>query len=643
MAFFKTTNSLQWLNSRSSFFSFFFGGFSMPESSNFSLFTAMKATLLVALTVRDYLIFFLVLNMESEILLLTNLLDAVFSCSKLAVFVVANARVFLENDIIPHVPMGFTKLGDAVENAEVTIFVVLKSQNMDKLSRELDATSDPSSVRYGHHWTIDEVNELTKPSKESVSVVNKWLSLNGVSQIEEGGAKEILKVRLLVGQVQRLLGVRMSVYQSPTGERYVRSMDKYSVPSEVAEHIQVIANINRLPFRPRANDFQGFNRHSLGSSPTEVTPQTIRKLYRIPTPTSASKDGIVQAVVSFLGQYWAPSDLSMFQQWARLFSNPIIKLVGYNNPAPIAAGVEASLDVDYLVGIPEYVPTWVWSTNGTIANDNEPWMVFLDDVVSALRQHPGKNFPSVFSMSYQDLEFTVSRAYAVSVCQLFQKITMTGITFVTGSGDWGVGCNPQQGASCSTFTADFPSSCPYVTSLGGTYVNSNNQEVSVDFSSGGFSNYFTRPAFQNAIVNQYLQNPAIANLLPLLNTSGRAFPDVSTVSTNFQVFAGGFRMPVAGTSAATPTFAAMVTILNRQRAAAGMSHMGWINPFLYASKLKNPSSFTDIVAGDLQMQGCCGASFAAIPGYDAVTGIGSPMFDALSTLALQPSLFREKN
>lgn len=492
---------------------------------------------------------------------------------------------------------------------------------------------------------MDQVNELTKPSKKTYAVVVKWLNLHGVQRIELGGASEILKVRLTASQATALLGVRMSAYKSSNGEIIYRSLDKYSVPAEVAEHVQLVAGVNRFPsptpMRPRAYRRNPTTKH--GSSPTEVTPQTIRKLYKVSLPSPNPVSGVVQAVVSFLGQYWAPSDLSMFQRWDGLHVNPIAKLVGYNNPSPAQAGVEASLDVDYLVGIPESVPTWVWSTNGTIAHGNEPWMVFLDDVVAALRQQPGSNFPSVFSMSYQDLEFTVSRAYAVSVCQLFQKVTMTGITFVTGSGDWGVGCDPSQGASCNVFTADFPSSCPYVTSLGGTYVNSWGQEVSVDFSSGGFSNYFARPTFQNAIVSEYLKNPAIANLLPFLNSTGRAFPDVATVSTNFQVFAGGVRMPVAGTSAATPTFAAMVTLLNENRKANGMSNMGWINPFLYASKFKNPTSFTDIIAGDAQMSGCCGSSFAAIPGYDAVTGLGSPMFDQLLTLALQPQLFRKSN
>jgi tripeptidyl-peptidase-1 len=557
----------------------------------------------------------------------------------LGLFAVANGRVFLEAEMTPVVPPGFVRLGEALGDAEISVMIALKSQNMHILTARLDETSDPANARYGQHMTMDEVVALTRPSKEAYDAVAAWLNAGGVTQIEEGGSPDVLKVRMLVAQAQALLNIRMSVFRGPQGALYIRSMDKYSVPESVAKYVQVIMNVNRLPSRPQKRDFLGYSREAQGSSPTQVTPQTIRKLYKVTNPTSSTQ-GIVQAVVSFLGQYWAPSDLEMFQNWAGLVSNPIAKLVGYNNPSPSEAGVEASLDVDYLSGIPEYVPTWVWSTNGTIAHDNEPWMVFLDDVVGALRKNPGKNFPSVFSMSYQDLEYTVSKEYAIQVCNTFAKVTATGITFVTGSGDWGVGCAPSYGDSCYRFTADFPSSCPYVTSLGGTYVDLFGNEVSVDFSSGGFSNYFPRPAFQNAIVNDYIRNPAISHTLAFFNHSGRAFPDLATVSTNFQVFANGQRIPVAGTSAATPTFAALVTMMDIARAAKGMSPMGWINPFLYASKVKDSSSFTDITSGDAQMHGCCTSTFAAIPGYDAVTGLGSPMYDKLLNLALNPQHFR---
>lgn len=85
--------------------------------------------------------------------------------------------------------------------------------------------------------------------------------------------------------------------------------------------------------------------------------------------------------------------------------------------------------------------------------------------------------PWVFSISYQDLEYTVTPKFADRVNAEFMKYSSTvrfsphipllthqGRTFVTGSGDWGVGCKDKD--HCDVFTSDFPSCSPYITSLG---------------------------------------------------------------------------------------------------------------------------------------------------------------------------------
>jgi hypothetical protein len=87
---------------------------------------------------------------------------------------------------------------------------------------------------------------------------------------------------------------------------------------------------------------------------------------------------------------------------------------------------------------------------------------------------------------------------------------LRGRTFVTGSGDWGVGCKPDF-HNCRVFVADFPSSrCPFhllllsprvvadsdlrmqcsphIVSTGATFYNgSTGRENGIAFSSGGFS------------------------------------------------------------------------------------------------------------------------------------------------------------
>jgi len=82
------------------------------------------------------------------------------------------------------------------------------------------------------------------------------------------------------------------------------------------------------------------------------------------------------------------------------------------------------------------------------------------------------------------------------------------------SGDNGVGdgnmnpatqkCFTNNGRNQTRFIPLFPSSCPYVTSVGGTQ---DFPEIAVSrfFSGGGFSNYFKRPKYQDWHVNGYLK------------------------------------------------------------------------------------------------------------------------------------------
>ena len=74
-------------------------------------------------------------------------------------------------------------------------------------------------------------------------------------------------------------------------------------------------------------------------------------------------------------------------------------------------------------------------------------------------------------------------------------------------------------------------------------------------------------------------------------------------------------------------------LLNDARLAAGKAPLGFLNPLLYA----HPAALNDCVAG--VQQGCkvSGApvdGFAAAPGWDPATGLGSPSFPRLRDVVL---------
>ncbi len=137
-------------------------------------------------------------------------------------------------------------------------------------------------------------------------------------------------------------------------------------------------------------------------------------------------------------------------------------------------------------------------------------------------------------------------------------------------------------------------------------------EAAADFSSGGFSNYFTQPDYQSDAVGAYLSNLGDTNA-GLFTTGGRGYPDVSAAGVNYQVNIGGEITPVSGTSASAPLFASIVALLNDRLIAAGKPTMGFLNPFLYST---GRVALDDVTLGN--NPGCGTDGFPADAGWDPV-------------------------
>ena len=111
----------------------------------------------------------------------------------------------------------------------------------------------------------------------------------------------------------------------------------------------------------------------------------------------------------------------------------------------------------------------------------------------------------------------------------------------------------------------------------------------------------------------------------IYNRIGRGFPDVSAVGDNgVVVSAGEASARGRGTSMAAPLVAAIFTRINEERLAVGKSRIGFVNPTLYA----NPQMFNDITVGNQTNGGCGTDGFSCVPGWDPVTGLGTPKYEA---------------
>jgi len=189
----------------------------------------------------------------------------------------------------------------------------------------------------------------------------------------------------------------------------------------------------------------------------------------------------------------------------------------------------------------------------------------------------------------------------------------------------------------------FPSSCPLfvfslsrghpssanltcflqisITSVGAT--QNVNPETSAPYSSGGFSNYFDTPSYQTAAKKAYLAKLG-RDHAGRFNATGRGYPDVAAVGTNFEVVWKGSVTSAYGTSCSTPVFASVISLLNDRLIGAGKPVLGFLNPFLYST---GASALKDITTGS--NPGCNTNGFPAEVGWDPVTGLGTPNWDKL--------------
>jgi tripeptidyl-peptidase-1 len=150
------------------------------------------------------------------------------------------------------------------------------------------------------------------------------------------------------------------------------------------------------------------------------------------------------------------------------------------------------------------------------------------------------------------------------------------------------------------------------------------------YSGGGFSNVFALPSYQSAVVTNYLTKYPPHYPSHIYNNSGtsRAYPDVSALGLNLATVYLGNTYGVGGTSASTPIFASIVTLLNEARIAAGKGPIGFLNPTLYA----HPEAFNDITVGG--NPGCGSDGFKCAPGWDPVTELGTPIYPKLEEVFL---------
>jgi hypothetical protein len=345
------------------------------------------------------------------------------------------------------------------------------------------------------------------------------------------------------------------------------------------------------------------------ASPIGLTPVQVRGAYGISTVTfgAVQGDGTGQtiAIIDAFDDPDAFSDLQAFDTQFGLPDPPSFQKLnenGLTSPLPSAAatnvphawGLEISLDIEWA-----HVMAPGASIDLIECNSNSDFDLIVKGAATAA------TLPdvSVVSMSFGGSEFTGES----NLDPLFLSPSAdSGVTFLASTGDSG---SP----------GEYPAYSQNVVAVGGTSLtvtgsNTYGSETGWSGSGGGISENEFQPSFQT----------------PSFTSTQRTIPDVSMdadPNTGVPIYdsydsPGTPWIQVGGTSLAAPLWAGTMAVVNQGRVSnllPALSGAGQTLPLLYGL----PSTdFNDVTSGS-------NGGFSAGPGYDLVTGRGSPIASAL--------------
>lgn len=565
------------------------------------------------------------------------------------------------------VPSGWKYLGQPEVDTTVTrISISLRQPGLDELRLRLDQISDVDNADYGAHLSRSQLDAYQEPAAGAVQDIMKWLSGHGIE--DRLVQKSWVSFNASVGLVNSLLRCNLSEYETPQSHRVLRTTE-YSLPSDLAQNIQFIYPLTQFlesSAKTNFNERRGVDTAKSSRRQTtwpascseNVTPDCLVDLYNITYTPPDSSSGSTIGVAGFLEEYPNQSMARDFlvahsprrsdASYSPDYNFTVVSING-GNTTNEGSGGEALLDTFYTMPFTQPLPISYLSTGGrgmyigpngtdlsnTSANLNEPWLEFLQYLLGV----EDENLPKVLSVSYTDDEQATPRPYALHVCDLFMQLAARGVSVIVASGDGGA-AGTASSTNCVVnsgnpdeppqFLPTFPASCPYVTSIGATGRFIPWQPAS--FSSGGFSNYFPAPSWQAKDTAAYIKG-LNGTHDGWYNASGRGIPDLTLVGSRFLLGGEGkFAFTTKGTSASTPVWASIITLINDKRLRAGKPVLGFLNPVLYSDKVR--AALTDVTAGSIG--GCSlnnGQDFVtgwdAAAGWDPSSGLGVPDFGAL--------------
>jgi subtilase family serine protease len=515
--------------------------------------------------------------------------------------------------------------GRLPQNQMMNLDIVLPVRNQAGLDQFVAEVYDPGSASYRHFLTPQEFTARFGPTQADYDAVVQFAQMNGFTIT--GGSRDGMDVQVRgpVSAVEAAFHVRMQTYKHPKENRnffsadqepttdlafslwHVSGLDNYSIPhplfvskSEYAAAMGIDAN-------------QVVSHATTGSGPSaSFLGSDMRAAYY----GSGSLTGAGQnlGLLEYLG-----TDLADLQTY--------YKNVGQTYPGSIIT----------LLSTDGTSTSCVDSRAGGSCDDTEQTLDMTQALgmapgLASLTMYVGSTDTAIISAmtTHSPLPTTIGCSWGWTPADpstlnpYFEKMASQGQSFFVASGD------------NSTWTKTgkseaWPGDNAYVITVGGT-------DLVTSSAAGPWASETAWADSGGGISPDSIPIPSWQQISGVINSSNRGSttlrngPDVSA-NANFTFYTCADQTSClaneyGGTSFAAPMWAGYLALVNQQLAGNGQGPAGFINPTIYQQNVGSAyaTDFHDITSGT-------SGSYAAVTGYDLVTGWGSPTPALVNALA----------
>jgi kumamolisin len=465
--------------------------------------------------------------------------------------------------------------------------------------------------------TRAEFNESHAADSAAVKLVQRFAREFGLT-VERGTpapGRRTVELTGTIANMQRAFGVSLA-HKTMEGVTYRVREGSIRLPAELQGYVVAVLGLDNRPqakphFRilreldaATAQAVQGLGvaRPHAGAG-ISYTPVQVGELYQFPAGVTASGQTI--GIIELGGGFRQPDITAYFKTLGQKPPTVIAVPVGTgkNNPTTSnSADGEVMLDIEVAGAVAPGARIVVYFAPNTDQG-------FVDAIAHAIHDNTYK--PSVISISWGSAEVNWTAQAMAALDAACQSAAALGVTITVASGDNGSSDAVTDGKN----HVDFPASSPHVLACGGTNLQGSGSTITTETvwnaqpqggaTGGGVSNIFPLPTWQAASKVPKPTNPE----------GGRGVPDVggdADPASGYIVRVDGQTFVIGGTSAVAPLWAGLIAVANQQNGKSA----GFIQPAIYTTQGK--AAFRDIDQGD-------NGSFRAATGWDACTGLGSPI------------------